>query len=100
MTSVRSVLFLDFDSVFRGLLELDPDVAIRFAQDPLAWVNALADRDDQEPPRWLVLRCYIDPNGSATHPLAPNTRVKFSAFLDPFISAGFEVISTPDPPSS
>ena len=34
MNYVRTALYLDFDNVFSGLCNLDPQVAVRFASDP------------------------------------------------------------------
>jgi hypothetical protein len=42
MDSVRSVLYLDFDNVFSGLLKLDPKLAMRFVEEPQVWLKGLA----------------------------------------------------------
>lgn len=41
MLHVRAALYLDFDNVFGGLLKLDPDVAIQFAENPGSWLTRL-----------------------------------------------------------
>lgn len=44
MSSLRSALFLDFDSVFTGLLELDAKAALRFPEEPGMWLDRLGFR--------------------------------------------------------
>lgn len=98
MTVVRTALYLDFDNVFSGLLELDPDAAIQFAEEPGAWLTRLATAlSVDEPRRWLVLRCYMNPGGSVPHPDpdAAVTRLYFSRYRPAFARAGFEVIDCP-----
>ncbi len=96
MTTVRAALYLDFDNVFGGLLKLDPEVAIRFAENPGEWLERLA----KEPTvagrrRWLVLRCYLNPAGAPPHPTKPKERLEYSRYRQPFVRAGFEVIDCP-----
>ncbi|MDQ7992520.1 MAG: NYN domain-containing protein [Propionicimonas sp.] len=96
MTPAGAALYLDFDNVFSGLLELDPKVARQFAEDPGWWVarlkhSLLADRAR----RWLVLRCYMNPAGSLPDPLQGGSRLFFSRFRPFFTRAGFDVIDCP-----
>lgn len=50
----RSVLYLDFDNVFSGLLKLDPKLALRFVEEPQIWLDALAaGSQDESSRRWL-----------------------------------------------
>lgn len=98
MASVSSALYLDFDNVFSGLLDLDPDVAIQFADDPGRWLNRLTDTLLVDGPRrWLVRRCYMNPAGWVPHPnpQAGIPRLFFSRFRPAFTRAGFEVIDCP-----
>ena len=93
---VRTALYLDFDNVFGGLLKLDPPVALRFARAPEQWLQRLASTlviDGER--RYLVLRCYLNPNGSVPHPERPGERLYFSEFRPPFTRAGFEVVDCP-----
>ena len=98
MIRVRAALYLDFDNVFSGLLKLDPDVAIQFAENPGSWLTRLSTSLTVDGPRrWLVLRCYMNPAGWVPHPdpEAGVARLYFSRFRPFFTSAGFEVIDCP-----
>jgi uncharacterized LabA/DUF88 family protein len=98
MIPVRAALYLDFDNVFSGLLKLDPDVAIQFAENPGSWLTRLSTSLTVDGPRrWLVLRCYMNPAGWVPHPdpEAGVPRLYFSRFRPFFTSAGFEVIDCP-----
>ena len=75
----RAALYLDFDNVFTGLRQLDPEAAIRFAEEPRVWLERLASSATVSGPRrWLVLRCYMNPAGSIAD--APGQRIYFSKF--------------------
>jgi len=98
MNPAGAALYLDFDNVFSGLLQLDPQVALQFAEDPGRWVarlkdSLLADR----PRRWLVLRCYLNPAGVIRdpRPTAADGRIEFSRFRQAFAREGFEVVDCP-----
>ncbi len=95
MEPARSVLYLDFDNVFSGLVTLDPKLAMRFAEDPQIWLTGLANAYEAETRRWLVLRCYMNPSGSIPHPTDEGTRLYFSRFRPFFTDAGFEVVDCP-----
>jgi hypothetical protein len=98
MATVRTALYLDFDNVFGGLLKLDPDVAVQFAENPGSWLTRLSASFTLDGPRrWLVLRCYMNPAGSVLHPDtgAGVPRLYFSRFRPFFVRAGFEVIDCP-----
>lgn len=96
MEPVRSVLYLDFDNVFSGLLKLDPKLAMRFAEEPQVWLRGLAAESANLPPRrWLVLRCYMNPAGRVPHPSNDGTSLYFSKFRPYFTDAGFEVVDCP-----
>ncbi len=103
MDRTRAALFLDFDNVFGGLHQLDPEAALHFAERPEVWLARLAEElltDGAR--RWLVLRCYLNPSGSVG-PVAGSRsdreptpqRVFFSRFRDAFTRAGFEVVDCP-----
>lgn len=98
MVRVRAALYLDFDNVFGGLLQLDPDAAIQFAENPGSWLTKLSTSLTVEGARrWLVLRCYMNPSGWVPHPDpdAGVARLYFSRFRPFFTGAGFEVIDCP-----
>lgn len=98
MIHVRAALYLDFDNVFSGLLKLDPDVAIQFAENPGSWLTRLSTSLTVDGARrWLVLRCYMNPAGWVPHPDPEGgvARLYFSRFRPFFTSAGFEVIDCP-----
>jgi uncharacterized LabA/DUF88 family protein len=93
---LRSVLYLDFDNVFSGLLRLDPKLAMRFAEEPQLWLSGLATGSgDELVRRWLVLRCYMNPAGWVPHPNNEGARLYFSKFRPYFTDAGFEVVDCP-----
>jgi hypothetical protein len=96
MDGVKAALYVDFDNVFSGLLDLHPPAATAFAEHPGAWVRRLADEYLVDGPRrWLVLRCYMNSAGSARHPLRDHPRVPFAPFRRAFVAAGFEVVDCP-----
>jgi hypothetical protein len=98
MGHVRAALYLDFDNVFGGLFKLDPEVAIQFGSDPGAWLRRLSTTlTAGAPRRWLILRCYLNPNGWVNHRDAAGepARLYFSRFRPSFVRAGFEVIDCP-----
>ncbi|BAL86937.1 hypothetical protein AMIS_17170 [Actinoplanes missouriensis 431] len=98
MARVRAALYLDFDNVFSGLIKQDPDVAIRFAKEPAAWLARLtASLTVDGPRRWLVVRCYMNPGGWVPNPdpEAGQPRLYYSQFRPFFVNAGFEVIDCP-----
>lgn len=93
---MRSVMYLDFDNVFGGLLKLDPKLAMRYAEEPQVWLKGLAAGSGDEPRRrWLVLRCYMNPAGRVPHPDNDGTSLYFSKFRPYFTDAGFEVVDCP-----
>src|SRR5664280_1395027 len=80
---IRSALYLDFDNIFTGLMNDDPQLAMQFAQDPAGWVSCLSTaglRDGQ----WrdfLVRRCYLNPSGSMVDGrLEGGSRINFARF--------------------
>jgi hypothetical protein len=86
---MKSALFVDFDNVFSGLRRLDPDVADRFASQPLAWIRWLTESLAAPPHapagagrRLLVRRCYLNPQ-------------VYQRFRPAFNRAGFEIIDCP-----
>jgi len=96
MAGVRAALYVDFDNVFSGLLDIHPPAATAFAERPGEWVQRLATEHLVEGPRrWLVLRCYMNSAGSARHPLPDHPRVPFAPFRRAFVAAGFEVVDCP-----
>lgn len=97
MDRARTALYLDFDNVFGGLIKLDPDAAIQFAESPGVWLTRLSTSLTVDGPRrWLVLRCYMNPAGWVPHP-DPDAgpRLYFSRFRPFFTGAGFDVIDCP-----
>jgi len=93
---VRAALYVDFDNVFSGLLDLHPPSAMAFAENPGEWVRRLTDEHTVDGPRrWLVLRCYMNSGGAARHPLPDHARVPFGPFRRTFAKAGFEVVDCP-----
>src|SRR5690349_11630970 len=98
MSDVRAALFLDFDNVFSGLFNLDPEVAVQFAVEPGPWLHrpstTFAPAGSR---RWLILRCYLNPSGWVPHrdSAGEPARLFFSRYRPSFVRAGFEVIDCP-----
>ncbi len=93
MSQVPSALYLDFDNVFTELRKHDPESALRFAEQPEAWLEGLSVLPDGRRRRWFVLRCYLNPAGwPESVDGAPQA---FGRYRSAFVRAGFEVIDCP-----
>jgi len=93
---IRAAVFVDFDNVFSGLLDLDSRAALAFAQEPQVWLKRLAAVNAPDSRRsYLVRRCYINPAGWRLHPALGSERVFFSRYRPFFTKAGFEVVDCP-----
>lgn len=99
MQRITSALFLDFDNILSGLLELDRGAALALAERPGDLVRqlgihglAVGDRRDL-----LVRRAYLNPKGTVQDTVLGNDRGRL--YLDRFrphlVRAGFEVIDCP-----
>lgn len=91
-SSTRAALYLDFDNVFGAMLGLDPASALEWAENPSRWLSRLTEHGSSR--RWLVLRCYMNPDGRVKHPVT-GTPVRFSQFRRAFTNAGFEIVDCP-----
>lgn len=92
----KTALLIDFDNVFISLWDLDREAAMRFASDPGDWLQVLANTHlTGEHRRWLVARCYLNPNGFVNTSANRNERIYFSRFRPNLVRAGFEVIDCP-----
>ncbi len=94
----RTALFVDFDNVFRGLLEVNRDAAFGFAEEADRWLGGLAVHGTGGGRRdVLVRRAYLNPNGWVADAQLGNDhgRVYLSRFRQPLIRAGFEVVDCP-----
>lgn len=92
----KSAILVDFDNVFITLWDLDRDAALGFASEPADWLQVLANTHlSDDPRRWLVTRCYLNPAGYVHAPGEPNQRLYFSRFRPGLVRAGFEVIDCP-----
>jgi hypothetical protein len=90
--TIKSALFVDYDSFHRSQDEDNGDTAERLAQTSAVWVAALEGGKLIQPPpddgarrRVLIRRCYADPALLGLHRSA-------------LIAAGFEVIDCPHQP--
>ncbi|MBL8774272.1 MAG: NYN domain-containing protein [Acidimicrobiales bacterium] len=95
----RSALFVDFDNIFGGLLDLDRAAAMAFVNEPHEWIERMAvlglppgDRRD-----FLVRRAYLNPAGWRMDPeLGKDAgRLVFQRFRPNLTRAGFEVVDCP-----
>jgi hypothetical protein len=62
---MRCALFVDFDNVYLGLRQLDPQAAEAFANNPARWPKRLETGRDGEGEfrrRFLVRACYLNPS--------------------------------------
>lgn len=95
---VRSAIYIDFDNVFSGLMDLDEQAAMAFAQCPGDWLDRLRDWGLASGVRrdFLIRRCYMNPSGVKPSKTAgPNGKLYFSK-LRPFLTrAGFVVVDCP-----
>jgi uncharacterized LabA/DUF88 family protein len=88
---MRCAIFLDFDNVVLGLREgAGLETALRFAQEPEAWLAWLAGERKR---RFLIRRCYMNPAGFLEE--APGLRHYFGQLRRAFMGAGFEVVDCP-----
>lgn len=90
--TIKSALFVDYDSFHRSQDDDNGDVAERLAQTAMAWVAAIESGKLIAPPaengarrRVLIRRCYADPGLLGLHRSA-------------LIASGFEVIDCPQQP--
>jgi hypothetical protein len=90
-TPVRTALFVDFDNIYLGLQNEDPQAAEQFATHPGRWLRWLAENlpfdsygDEAQKARRRILfrRCYLNPS-------------QFSRFRPYFIRSAFEVVDCP-----
>lgn len=99
--SNKCALYVDFDNLIIGLSETDPTAAVRFASDPAGWLHELMERAvDGHDRRWLIRRCYLNPNGFIQDPSRVDERerplrIYFSRLRPLLTSAGFEVVDCP-----
>jgi hypothetical protein len=81
----RSALYVDFDNLYSGLRQVDPDAANTFANDPgrlLDWLSTGSDEEGTFRRRFLVRDCYLNPQ-------------VYADFRAQFVAAGFRVIDCP-----
>jgi hypothetical protein len=82
---LRSALYVDFDNLFTGLKQVDPDAARTFANDParlLDWLSRGEDDDGGFRRRFLVRDCYLNPQ-------------VYAWCRAQFVAAGFRVVDCP-----
>ncbi|MCX5514117.1 hypothetical protein C3941_24360 [Kaistia algarum] len=90
--AVKTVLFVDYDSLYLSLRARDPGMARRFASRPGAWIEAIESGqlitpvgDTPVRRRILMRRCYADPK------LLGKARPAFA-------SQGFQIVDCPPLP--
>ncbi len=90
--TIKSALFVDYDSFHRSQDDENGDTAERIAQTSAVWVTALESGKLISPPaengarrRVLIRRCYADP-------------ALLGANRSALIASGFEVIDCPHQP--
>ena len=99
MERIRTALFLDFDNLFSGLLELDRKAAYTLAREPGKWLDALATWKLSRSGRrdFLLRRAYMNPAGwiKDTEEGNDSGRVYFSRFRPNLTKSGLEVMDCP-----
>ena len=93
MSAIPASCYLDFDNVFSELRKRDPESALRFAEQPGAWLERLTLRSDGRRRRWFELRCYLNPAGWAES--IDGAQQNFGRYRRAFVEAGFEVVDCP-----
>ena len=99
MERIRSALYVDFDNLFGGLMDLDRQAAYALAEEPGRWLDALATW--KLPPgnrrHLLVRRAYLNPAGSVRDQEKGNDsgRLYFSTFRPNLTRSGIEVVDCP-----
>ena len=99
MARLRSVVFVDFDNIFGGLMELDRAAGLSFARDPTRWLRRFRTfglRGEHER-RFLQCRSYLNPAGWINDDELGNDvgRLYLQRFRPNWTRAGFEVIDCP-----
>lgn len=90
----KSIILVDFDNIFMTLWQLDRETALKFGNDPAAWLAGLSKQFPRGVARrWLVARCYLTPNGWVTFP--DGEKLYLSRFRTPLVGAGFDVVDCP-----
>jgi hypothetical protein len=99
MQGLRSVLFVDFDNIFRGLMLLDRVAGLSFAQEPGRWLERLSTHGlaGSGQRRFLQRRAYLNPAGWIEDSELGNqsSRLYLQRFRPNLTRAGFEVIDCP-----
>lgn len=99
MERITSALFIDFDNVFGGLLQLDRKAAYALADEPKRWLDALAawKLEPDQRRQILVQRAYLNPAGWVADRERGNEygRLYLSTLRPNLTRAGFEVVDCP-----
>ena len=99
MERIRSALFLDFDNIFSGLIQLDRRAAYVLVDELGRWLNALATRALPTDARrdFLVRRAYLNPAGKIPDAERGNESglLYFQKFRPNLTQSGFEVVDCP-----
>jgi len=96
---IRSAIYVDFDNIFSGLLELDRDAALAFASDVQQWLARWLEYGlpDGTRRKFLVQKAYLNPNGWVKDPELGNSsgHLYLQRFRPNLMRAGFEVVDCP-----
>lgn len=99
MERIRSALYVDFDNIFGGLLEVDRVAARAFAEEPARLIDRLGRLDEEQGigRALLTRRAYLNPHGFVLDGELGNDqgRIYLSRFRPHLMRAGFEVIDCP-----
>lgn len=99
MQRITSALFLDFDNIFSGLLDLDREAALALAEHPDELIHELTTHGMHDGVRrdLLVRRAYLNPTGIVRDKELGNDQgiLYLNRFRPHLVRAGFEVIDCP-----
>ena len=90
MNQRKAALFVDFDNIYLGLRQIDPEAAEEFSTNPGRWLGWLEryregfelGADDTPVRRILLRKCYLNPRS-------------FSRYRADFSRAAFQVVDCP-----
>ena len=99
MKQIKTALFVDFDNIFSGLYNDDPDMAIVMATNPSQWLEILKKHSlpEGDERNFLVRRVYLNPAGAFADTIWGNKSgwQNFNYYRKYLTNAGFEVVDCP-----
>lgn len=90
----KCALYVDADNLLAGLADIDQRLAVRVAREPRLLLEGLTTQHTlgNAQRRWLVARCYLNPNAFIPR---GDERIYLSSVRAEWVRAGFEVVDCP-----